>query len=194
MDNEEQEKIKSHDIICLTETWIKGEPHLPHWIKDDYNKLYVEAEKTKVFGRASGGIMTLFRKTLKFKGMKLNSKWIISEARIGDETFVVVNLYLKPDLNINQVMEEITQEINTCTENTEYPNIIVGGDLNGRVGELSYLEDDITEVSGCITNIRNSRDKVSNSRGRMIQLTMEELGLVLLNGRVKGDEIGRAHV
>ncbi|KAI5739178.1 hypothetical protein M8J77_015968 [Diaphorina citri] len=122
--------------------------------------------------------------------MKLNSKWIISEARIGDETFVVVNLYLKPDLNINQVMEEITQEINTCTENTEYPNIIVGGDLNGRVGELSYLEDDITEVSGCITNIRNSRDKVSNSRGRMIQLTMEELGLVLLNGRVKGDETG----
>lgn len=147
----------------------------------------MEAEKTNVFGRANGGIITLFKKFLDFKTVKKSNKWIISEMKHIEGNIIIGNVYCKPDLITSETMEELCQDINSSLDNMEFPDLVVGGDFNGRVGESSYLEEEIIEVSDCIKEVRVSKDKISNSRGKAVLLAMEELGLTLLNGRVDGD-------
>lgn len=80
-------------------------------------------------------------------------------------------------------MRAIIQE---CMIN--YETIVICGDMNARVGEEQACNEGIDE--NLSHKSRVSEDKVTNAEGKKLLKLSEELGLILLNGRVNGDERG----
>ncbi|KAI5717270.1 hypothetical protein M8J77_003059 [Diaphorina citri] len=72
----------------------------------------------------------------------------------------------------------------------DHNNTIIGGDFNGRISDQNYLDGELAEEWGMLS-FRISLDEVANRRGEMLVECMEEYGLVLLNGRTKGDIPGQ---
>ncbi|KAI5739760.1 hypothetical protein M8J77_023172 [Diaphorina citri] len=72
----------------------------------------------------------------------------------------------------------------------DHNNTIIGGDFNGRISDQNYLDGELAEEWGMLS-FRISLDEVANRRGEMLVECMEEYGLVVLNGRTKGDIPGQ---
>ncbi|KAK9723300.1 Endonuclease-reverse transcriptase [Popillia japonica] len=63
---------------------------------------------------------------------------------------------------------------------------IIAGDFNARVGQLNQLEEEVT--GNCyLTSVRNSRDYLTNNRGKNLIEAMESNGFLLANGRTPSD-------
>ncbi|XP_039300680.1 uncharacterized protein LOC120355972 [Nilaparvata lugens] len=69
-------------------------------------------------------------------------------------------------------------------------NMIIVGDLNGRVGEGQSLPTQVAFDNTGIEYERRSKDTVINKKGRKLINLCEEFNFVILNGRVTGDESG----
>ncbi|CAB0008981.1 unnamed protein product, partial [Nesidiocoris tenuis] len=63
------------------------------------------------------------------------------------------------------------------------------GDLNARTGTEQVLDEEFVEMSFVSAN-RKSKDKVCNRNGKLFLECLEEFGLVILNGRTRGDSEG----
>jgi len=63
-----------------------------------------------------------------------------------------------------------------ASEFTKNTQVIIAGDFNSRVGELT------NEVVKGKVRERRSKDKVENSRGRTLMKEMNEAGLYLMTG------------
>jgi len=73
---------------------------------------------------------------------------------------------------------------------TRQEGLLILGDFNARIGQLG----DATEIEYSnypnIEGVRSSRDSIVKKRGKEMVGVMQELGLLILNGRVSGDSQG----
>lgn len=147
-----------------------------YWVKSATKK--IDAKK----GRLSGGQIVGIKRnmiegwnvTVWDSGMILKFKVVI--CIISDYNNIGMSHL---ELKLKSVLEEAMAE---CE------NVFVCGDMNARVGEIQVCNEGGSENH---LNLRRSEDETLNdSEKRLIKLG-EELGLVLLNGRTKGDREGK---
>jgi len=79
--------------------------------------------------------------------------------------------------------KELGEILYKITEEYKKDRLIVGGDMNIRIGELGSDE----EEGGLI---RKSKDKIINKEGKLLVERLQESGLNVLNGRSVGDGEG----
>lgn len=80
--------------------------------------------------------------------------------------------------NIKKTFEELEERI----EETEEENLIIGGDLNAKMGAKGGpIWDESQEIR------RRSKDKVINREGRELLVRLEDRRWAILNGSI-GDE------
>ena len=103
------------------------------------------------------------------------------------QNVIVCVIYDSPNSDLNLSLEEINETVNIYLN--KFPNepFIIGGDFNGRVGCLNQIYKQVLFDDTCIYNKRNSFDETINVRGKVLINFMEELGLILINGRSFSD-------
>lgn len=70
-------------------------------------------------------------------------------------------------------------------------NPIIIGDLNVRIGDhQQHLEERFLSTFHAHTGPRKSKDKIKNAKGKTLMDFCEDYGLMVLNGRTRGDENG----
>ena len=177
--------INSFDIIGLGETFTN--PNFDFSIKfKDFDVLHCPAEKFSHLGRPSGGLVLLLKKSLKEvveiieTGISHVLSIKIKKEFLGTtQDLLYVNTYVHPvgsvfysNKDYQNTLEEIEQFILDQSEGKNELDIILGGDLNARVGDWSYQEDmgegrDDEEEEGKTYN-RTTQDQVINNHGRKL--------------------------
>jgi hypothetical protein len=187
------EFINSYDVIIILESFIseKDFDFITHKLSNKFRVNIKFAERTANYGRYMGGLIVLINLESPF----LN---IISVVEINDLFLVQINtgiddkrLVLAPAyINCNFWESDFELFSNFLTD-LGHDNLIMIGDLNGRVGgEQSVTEFSLSEINPMINDLRNSKDNTVNNRGRKILNLCENLGLIILNGRSAEDILG----
>ena len=194
------------DIQILLETWTRAqdEPSVP----TGYREFSVPAQKDKNIkqGRCSGGILVWYKEELhgNISAIKKGEShiWLrISSSILTSQSDIYLcaayiapaeSPYFRPDTY------EILQ--NEAIHFQSLGQVLICGDLNARTGrEKDYTSSDgNTYILGhanydqeSIQNQRNSYDSTTNKNGRKLLNVCRSLGLYILNGRTKGDSLGR---
>lgn len=175
----------------MTETHV-AESQTAGWSKyfKDFHLTWQKAERLSTHGRASGGIVCGVKKDLQETGirhvfMQENFSNIIKI--IASETsFTFVPVYIRGENWTDEF-----QKLKEIFEGISDDPIILAGDMNVRIGKLqqnldTYFETEFT--AGMET--RMSKDPIVNTKGKHFVEFCEDNGLVILNGRTKGDEEG----
>lgn len=174
------------DIVCLCETWATVQPQLP-LISTYYDIVFSPAIKEKQRGRASGGLMILIKKKIKYSTLCITNMWIFVKIICPNGMNITLgNVYISPSYCSEEAINLLRGFLNEQCNN----NSIIGGDFNGRIADQNYLESELSEECGLLS-LRIPLDQVTNKRGGMLVECMEEHGFVALNGRTKGDIPGQ---
>lgn len=190
-DAEFWEYITTFDIIGLTETWaeekdrVNTEKKLPLGYK--WKMQYAHREMKK--GRAKGGILTGVRNEIQEKN-ELQEREVQREeveqnvmerkVKIEGDIWRIITIY-----SPNQ-LQEINNTILHQIEGQNEEHLLIGGDLNARIGE----ECSIIDQRDGTDKQRKSKDKKINNEGKILTSIVEEKGWVILNGNIPNDEEG----
>lgn len=144
-------------------------------LESTYTFFTVKARKP-IAGRPSGGFVFGFQNEL--------TEVICIESNMNHITLLISNLnlyiffvYIPPDQNHSEVLSTVFEKITLlCTRGKK---VLVLGDLNGRIGELSTANSS-----------RKSRDQTVNHRGKVLFNKIKESGLNIGNGCTLGDYNG----
>ena len=201
-----KKNIKNMDIIILQETWCRnGEMTL---CPTGYCEIVISSRKhSKVTrGRDSGGIIIWYKTeianfitTSKIEEshvwLKINKKLTQTESDI-----FLCALYIPPSESPyynEEIFENLHSQINDFQAQGK---VLICGDLNARTGSLpDFTSDDgNNHILGSsfpqdLMNLhfRNTSDKIINKNGKSLIELCKNLGLYMLNGRVRGDSFGR---
>jgi len=190
-DSHFQNFISQYDVIILLETFISES----EWEKiankfSNFKVHIIFATRAANCGRYIGGVLYLINYQSPFAE---RMAYVVCEhfTLIHIETAENEGLNLLPAyLNCN-FWERDFKNIETFLCEHEVQNLLILGDLNARIGEEQMLTEGIlSEVNGSFSEVRVSKDSVVNSRGRKILRLVDNLGLVILNGRAEGDKKG----
>ena len=96
-------------------------------------------------------------------------------------------MYFNPTVNLNSSLAELNENLNTLSN--MYPNdmILVGGDFNCRVSNQNEIDNELILKFSRLSKHRYSVDTILNSRGKQLIESMENNGMILLNGRALSD-------
>lgn len=154
----------------------------------NYTILWVPATKIHNVGRASGGCLFGYRKSIQkqfnFKFQTLFDN-IVLYARIDNKPFYFIPKYLNCNnwRNDFYLLENLMDSLNPS-------NFCIVGDLNARIADFQVIDSHFLINSPCISSIRVSQDKVMNDEGRRLKELIENIGGVILNGRTINDTEG----
>lgn len=142
--------------------------------------------KEKQKGSASGGIAFLIKKRLNQKLSIISSTnlWLIIHIEIEGFSFIIGHVYWRPTCDSDvcvQLLDDMLLELENANK---YDNIVIGGDWNGRVGNLNQIDEDLL-LGINLYGERVSLDNVINARGRKLAELM-----FLVNGRSASDKKG----
>ena len=188
--------IRSIDIIGLGETFTL--PNFDFNLKfPDHYAIHCPATKYSKLGRPSGGLVLLIRKSLSkyveildtqishVIAIKISKKLFASSKDI-----LLVTMYNHPSESIfyknkdyYSTLEQVDQYIANSIEQGKDFDLIIGGDLNARLGDWAYTddgEDDIEETQ--TTYNRISQDSFINNQGRTLIELCTTFGLTPLSG------------
>ena len=198
--------IKSQDIVILLETWCRDDTdtHCP----SNYREILLPSLKHKHtrHGRDSGGVIVWYKEDLS-SHLKIIKKatthiWLKLNQNIAkcDNDMYICAAYTPPlespyyDENF---FENLHKEIRHYQAQG---NVLLVGDLNARTG----CEPDIVDPAGNshifgqsslhltpTTRHRHNQDHIKNKMGKELVHLCGSLGLYMLNGRMKGDSLGR---
>ena len=96
-------------------------------------------------------------------------------------------MYLKPN-DVNGNMDNLVSFIREIV-NSFTGILLVGGDFNSRIGESNQVDEEIVEGS-YFNSTRKTINLVQKKQGRLLVAEMEDLGLIVLNGRSISDPDG----
>jgi exonuclease III len=184
--------ISSFDIVFLQETFLceKDKDFISKSFSN-YRFFFDAGFRIHRFGRCIGGSLLLIN-------LKSQAANFLSFKTIDNFCLVEISLdasgkkvYLLPlYLNFNDWEKEF-DELTTFLNKNSFENLVIIGDLNGRVGEQqSFTEDIFSPVNRNVALNRISKDKVTNLKGRKLLDLMENFGLIILNGRFNSDRLG----
>lgn len=87
----------------------------------------------------------------------------------------------------NRCIEKIAKKLKENTENIRDEVLIIGGDMNARIGlEGTVYRGELDDAQ----MERKSKDRVKNREGEKMFELIEERGWLILNGNMQGDEKG----
>lgn len=121
---------------------------------------------------------------IKFEIKKLNGVDTI-EIRNTSLLFTLMPLYIRGSNWIEEFNEVVRCMQERCLE-----NVIIMGDINVRIGEEQQITDSHIIRYASINDTRKSKDKILNSNGKKFLTFCNNYGLLILNGRTRGDENG----
>ncbi|KAI4889447.1 hypothetical protein NFI96_002246 [Prochilodus magdalenae] len=197
--------IKNTDIIILQETWCKSDSvtHCP----TNYKEIIIPSVKhtnTKK-GRDSGGIIIWYKSELsKFiTPLKLHKShiWLKIKKEITDSVkdLFLCTVYIPPSESPyydEDIFPSLHHQISSFQAQG---SVLICGDLNARTGSLP----DFTSEQGNryifkhqylrnITHLpRYNSDPQVNRNGKDLLQLCQSLGLYIVNGRLRGDSLGR---
>lgn len=174
--------INNFDIFFLFETHVVIEERSKfcHFF-NDYILYWEDAKKTHRAGRASGGCLFGFRKSMRsmysLKFQSIANKVYLS-ARFSDINYKIIPIYLNCNKWNDEFvrLEEFLSEIRTSS-------FCIIGDFNARLGNAQILDTNLLSNSPLISNLRVSKDLVFNSEGKKLLELIENYGGIVLNGR-----------
>lgn len=182
--------LTNNEIICLAETWLTSpNVYLPKFLCD-YDIFSSCAVREKSRGRASGGLVTLVRKRKSIQAKILDSSnlWLFITVTIGEEKFIIGNVYLPPSVSDDFCIESLGDFLINLMENKpENVKLILTGDFNARIGNFNNMTDFYMSDFSFLNSNRSSNDQIVNKRGRMLVELMEENNLLVCNGRTISD-------
>ena len=191
------EFIGAFDFACLCETFTF--PDFDFSVKfADFIAVHWPAERFSSLGRPSGGLVVLFRKTLApfVKIIKTNISHIIclkisKELLKSTKDLLYVCTYIHPTNSVfysnkeyENTLDMLEHFISDELAKEEDIDILVSGDLNARIGDWCYAQDqsgnglDENEV----TYDRSSKDTGNNANGKKLIEICNSLNLTPLNG------------
>ena len=191
--------INSFDIIGLGETFTNINFDFSIKFKD-FDAFHCPAEQFSHLGRPSGGLVLLVKKTLKemteivesgishILSLKIKKEYLNTTQDV-----LYINSYVHPTGSIfysnkeyDNTLDEIEQFILDQTEGRNDLDIILGGDLNARVGDWSFQDElDIDEEEDADvskTYDRKTQDQVINNNGKRLIEICTMFGLTPLGG------------
>ena len=148
-------------------------------LSKEYNWEWITATRESSRGRPAGGLVLGIRKEMNYKNVKGNPKgcWESAEIEVEGKWISVISIYNNSDLNhLKRDLEPMLEELVL-----QGKQVIMGGDLNARIGELGATEEG---------ERRATKDKVKNKEGEGWASLLNTYELVLMNGNVEGDHEG----
>ena len=177
--------INSFDIVGLGETFTNFNFDFSIKFKD-FDVIHCPAEQFSHLGRPSGGLVLLVKKSLKEvveiieTGISHVLSIKIKKEFLGTtQDLLYINTYVHPvgsvfysNKDYQNTLDEIEQFILDQSEDKNEMDIILGGDLNARVGDWSYqediAEDGNDEDDEGKTYSRNTQDQTINNHGKKL--------------------------
>lgn len=182
--------INTYDIIFLFETWIEDK-NIVNFNKFflGYELRWVPATRQSQYGRARGGCLYGYKKSLKpmiTPQFKTYGQLHILQMVIKNFTYNILPTYLNcidwdADFNLMKLVLSDTYNLQ---------NIILMGDMNVRIGEEQVLDESVMEQNYKICSTRRSKDKIVDGKGRKLLELLDDIGGLILNGRSISDPQG----
>ena len=192
------EFIESFDIIGLGETFTL--PGFDFGMKfPEHHALHCPATKYSKLGRPSGGLVLLIKKKIE-KFVQIIDTQIshVLAIKVNKSLFntnkdiLLIMLYNHPRESVfykhkdyYSTLEEVDQFLANQIEKGQEFNVLLGGDLNARIGDWAYTEDeeDDQETNDNHTTYRReSQDNQINIAGRTLIEMCTTYGLTSLTG------------
>ena len=165
----------------------------------EHHALHCPATKYSKLGRPSGGLVLLIKKKLeKFVQIVHTHISHVLAIKINkslfntDKDILLVMLYNHPRESIfyqhkdyYSTLEEVDQFLANQIEKGQEFNLLLGGDLNARIGDWAYTEDDEDDIEtneNYTTYRRESQDTQINIAGRTLIEMCTTYGLTSLSG------------
>lgn len=175
------------DVLCISETWTTSNVTNLANFKNWYPTCS-PATKSKTFGRASGGLLTLC-KNKSSTIIEITDNWIFNKYQSDHISLIIGSIYLKPDQkNLNSVLHQLQITLNIIFAQAS-DAIILGGDFNARIGD-PLPEDEKLFEGTTLNSRRNFCDHITNHQGKTLLDFVNSNGFILLNGRTASDELG----
>lgn len=179
------------EIFALFETHVVEEK-IDQWTKyfKDFDLFWKPAKRSSRYGRASGGCVYGIKKCVRKKGIKyvFSTENGIDIIRVEskEKKLCIIPLYIRGE-DWNKEFEEVKDFFREATDT----NIIMVGDVNVRIGNIQQDLDESYKTNFIAGfGSRKSKDEVVNARGRSFMEFNDNYGLIVLNGRTRGDEDG----
>lgn len=199
------DSINNIDLIILHETWRHD--NTPSNCPSNYNELSLPSLKYPHIknGRHSGGIIIWYRQEhhnyiLPVKKGKTHI-WLKISRRLleNSKDVYLCAIYLPPSSSpyySEGYLHEIQKEILYFQS---LGSTLLCGDFNARTGrEIDFINTDGNnhfDVSPLyqpfVTTHRHSYDSIVNKSGKEVLQMCKALGLYIVNGRTRGDSLGR---
>ena len=205
--------VNSYDILCLTETWREDGKTLP--IPNGYKgKVHNRKQKHTKAKRNSGGILVLYKTELHDHIKVINNSdenilWLRLSKDYGGlkRDLLLCTVYMSPEnsavVTARDTLETLYEQVASFNEEE---SILIGGDFNARVGNLSGRVTEEIDLPGKWEGNSNlvpedkrdisirervSEDDKTNARGYDFLDFCTSTDLCILNGRTIGDLGGR---
>lgn len=188
MDKNEFELFLRWDIVCVCETWLTDTPCLKLFEKY-YGIIFSPAIKNKQKGRASGGLIILYKHGIKLEVIDTSYLWLIVKIVGTHSNLIIGNIYINPKYNLYEALKLLRLVIDDL-QDQGHSNILMGGDFNSRIADGNFMDIELAEDFSLLPR-RCSLDLVLNERGETLIEFMEEHGFIVLNGRTSGDIPGQ---
>lgn len=183
--------LLSFEIMALQETHLteekvgQAEKYFP-----GYEICWTFATKNNRFGRAVGGILLAVKRSIVDKGVRyeFDTRSSVKSIKLifGHQKLTLIPLYIR-----GANWENEFTVLKKHMEDTEVLNPILVGDVNIRIGELQQSISRWQEqYFSAGKNVRRSKDKEINAKGRTYLEFCTDYDLVVLNGQTQGDEEG----
>ena len=173
--------MKQFDVVALSETWVEEKQYegmikkLPH----DYSWHWLKATRTKQRGRPAGGMLIGVKSNLPSKDFqgRCDGCWASIKVKVSRKWITVISLYNNAQGSSLRSQLEGLLEADTLRGNS----VIIGGDLNARVGTLGAREEG---------EERTTMDQKINPEGEQWIEFFNTYNIELLNGNIDDDRQG----
>lgn len=178
--------MNSFDIFFLFETHVLAEKQInfSSFFKD-YIICWVKATKNHSLGRAIGGGLYGFRKSIQSKySLKFCefSNSVTLSAVFNDVCFHFVPIYLNSSNWSNDF-----NKFENLMYSLKGAQFCIVGDLNARVSNAQVLDKNMLIDSPLISHSRRSKDQVLDTKGKKLMALLENIGGIIINGRMASD-------
>lgn len=141
-------------------------------------------------GRGSGGL-AVCTKNRNTEIIDISPWWIFVRSALPNTPAIIETVYFKPDLQLEPILESLQILLDEICVKYDEALIIIGGDLNARVGDQDLLPTEFFDESNLYETII-STDPLVNRRGSLIAEFMGANAFLLFNGRTASDRPARS--
>ena len=198
--NDFLDNINQCDFVILTELWNQSQIEIP-----GYKSFRTPSNKANSSGRQSGGISLSFKSRFQNEVTLVKNSNNFLWCKITKEIWgcakdvYICGIYIPPQNSPHFSSDMFDQLENDIINYMSKGYVLLLGDFNARTGKYvdsvskdgnELIENDRSANSLHPPN-RNTFDNVINKHGKRLLEICKSFDLKILNGRTKGDTLGR---